>query len=217
MDKEALLERLTTQATAASRLERRAMLMDREANDVYRALLMKDRVGESFDATVTGVAEHGLYVTFEEPFVEARVPVDALGADWYELDSLGLRLVGQRSGHAFALGDRLTVRLENVSVPERELRAVVEDKLPDDRELLSPPWVQRKRRQSQERRGSGKGERRPERRPEGRSAAQGTRRHGKADEPGRRGKGADRGSKSSRTAGGKPTKKGKPGHKSKRR
>lgn len=146
LDKAALLETLNVQASASSRLERRAMLVDREANDLYRALLMKDRVGESFDATITGLAEHGLYVSFEEPFVDARVPIDTLGDDWYELDSLGLRLVGQRSGHSFALGDRLTVRLERVSVAERELSAAIEGKLPDDRELLGPPGAQRRRR-----------------------------------------------------------------------
>ena len=66
-----------------------AVQIDREANDLYRVLLMKERVGESFDATITGVAEHGVYVTFEEPFVDARIPIDTLGEDWYELDSLG--------------------------------------------------------------------------------------------------------------------------------
>jgi ribonuclease R len=214
MDKAELLDTLNVQAAASSRLERRAMLVDREANDLYRALLMKDRVGESFDATITGVAEHGLYVTFEEPFVEARVPIDTLGDDWYELDSLGLRLVGERSGHAFALGDRLTVRLENVSVTERELRAVIEEKLPDDRELLSPPWVQRKRRQKEREaqrrdarpgarkgdrkaaRGASKGERR---------ASDGERRQGKRrDEAGSR-------RRDERGKSGKPASKGKKG------
>ena len=136
-DKEKLKETLVKQAAISSRLERRAMTIDREANNLYRAILMKDRVGESFDATITGVAEHGIYVAFEEPFVEARCPIDSLGDDWYELDKHGLRLVGTRSGHAFALGDRLTVRLQNVSIEQRELTAVVEGSLPSDREAFA--------------------------------------------------------------------------------
>lgn len=157
-------EKLATQAAISSRLERRAMQVDREATDLYRAMLMKDRIGESFDATVTGVAEHGLYVTFEEPYVEARVPIDTLGDDWYELDSLGLRLVGRRSGHSFALGDRVTVRLEHVSIPERELTAVIEARLPDDRVLLAaegetPPEPRRGPRRERPRSDSRRGER----------------------------------------------------------
>ena len=57
--------------------------------------------------------------------MEARVPVETLGDDRYELDAMGLRLVGQRSGHAYALGDRLEVRIEDVSVEAREVRVVV--------------------------------------------------------------------------------------------
>ncbi len=186
VDEGELREKLAHQAAASSRLERRAMQIDREANDLYRALLMKDRVGESFDATITGVAEHGLYVTFEEPYVEARVPIATLGDDWYELDSLGLRLVGRRSGHAFSLGDRLTVRLEAVSIPDRELTAAVEEKLPDDRELLSPPAAQRRKREAQERQGGrpGHGKRQDGKRQDGKRQ-DGKRRSGE----GRSGKG----------------------------
>lgn len=171
VDKKKLKETLVSQAAISSRLERRAMLIDREATNLYRALLMKDRVGERFDATVTGVAEHGLYVTFEEPFVEARCPIDTLGEDWYELDSLGLRLVGERSGHSFALGDRLTVRLENVSIEARELTARVEEKLPDDRELLSSPKErQRRRKKRNEKRGQS--QREPQRKGKAKQPAQ---------------------------------------------
>ncbi|MGE0786221.1 MAG: ribonuclease R [Sandaracinaceae bacterium] len=126
IDKAELLSRLATQAAQSSRLERRAMLVDREATDVYRAILMKDRIGETFDATIAHVAEHGLYVSLDDPFVDARVPVATLGEDWYELDALGLRLVGRRSGHAFGLGDRVTVRIDAVSVEEREITASIE-------------------------------------------------------------------------------------------
>ncbi|MFK7989071.1 MAG: ribonuclease R [Sandaracinaceae bacterium] len=125
VDKEELQTKLDQQSAQASRLERRAMLVDREATNLYRAILMKERCGEEFEATITGVAEHGLYVAFDAPFVEARCPIDTLGSDWYALDKLGLRLVGERSGHSFSLGGRIKVRLENVSIEARELTAHV--------------------------------------------------------------------------------------------
>ena len=81
------------------------------------------RVGEEFEATVTGVAPHGIYCSFDEPFVEALCHVTALGNDFYELDRHGLRLVGRRSGASYGLGDRLTVRLESVNVSERSILA----------------------------------------------------------------------------------------------
>lgn len=115
--------RLRDQATNASKLERRAMLIEREVKDVYRCILVKDRIGEEFEATVTGVAPHGIYCSFDDPFIEALCHVTALGNDFYELDRHGLRLVGRRSGASYGLGDRLTVRLESVNVSERSILA----------------------------------------------------------------------------------------------
>jgi ribonuclease R len=118
-----LERKLKDQASNSSKLERRAMQVEREVIDVYRCILVKERVGEEFEATVTGVAPHGIYCAFDEPFVEALCHVSALGNDFYEIDKHGLRLVGRRSGASYGLGDRLTVRLESVNVSERAVLA----------------------------------------------------------------------------------------------
>lgn len=142
IDTVGLERKLAEQARIASKNERRAMLVEREVIDVYRCILVKDRVGEEFEATVTGVAPHGLYCTFDEPFVEALCHVSALGNDFYELDQHGLRLVGRRSGSSYGLGDRLTVRLESVNVSERSILAapvvyVHADEFDDTRALFA--------------------------------------------------------------------------------
>ena len=123
IDAVGLERKLTEQASQASKLERRAMQVEREVIDVYRCILVKERVGEEFEATVSGVAPHGIYCAFDDPFVEALCHVTALGNDFYELDRHGLRLVGRRSGASYGLGDRLTVRLESVNVTERAILA----------------------------------------------------------------------------------------------
>jgi ribonuclease R len=122
IDARGLERTLREQALACSKLERRAMLVEREVIDVYRCILVKDRVGEEFEATVSGVAPHGVYCGFDEPFVECLCHVSSLGTqDFYEIDKHGLRLVGRRSGASFGLGDRLTVRLDSVNVAERSI------------------------------------------------------------------------------------------------
>lgn len=122
IDARGLEHKLSEQASNASKLERRAMLVEREVVDVYRCILVKDRVGEEFEGTVSGVAPHGVYVAFDDPFVEALCHVTSLGTgDFYEIDPHGLRLVGRRSGASFGLGDRLTVRLDSVNVSERSI------------------------------------------------------------------------------------------------
>jgi ribonuclease R len=147
IDRAELAEKLTKQAATSSRLERRAMQVDREATDLYRAIMMKDRVGESFPATISGVAEHGVYVTFDEPFVDAKAPIATLGEDWYELDELGLRLVGRRSGQSFAAGDRVVAKIENVSISERQIQVAFER--PEGEEGSERPRARRTSRSTQ--------------------------------------------------------------------
>jgi len=121
-----LRKQLRAIAVESSRLERRAIGLERDVVDLYRAMLMRDRVGEEFEATITGVAEHGFYAAFDEPFVEALTPLDRL-SDYYEMDALGIRLMGRRSGTIYTLGDRIKLRLESVSLERRSLMAVPTD------------------------------------------------------------------------------------------
>ncbi len=110
-------------AIESSRLERRAIKLERDVMDLYRAILMKDRVGEEFDARISGVAGHGFYSSFDSPFVDALTPVERL-ADWYEVDDLGIRMIGERTGTIFSLGDPIRLRIESVSIDRREIVAI---------------------------------------------------------------------------------------------
>ncbi|HET8940116.1 MAG TPA: ribonuclease R [Polyangiales bacterium] len=115
---------LAEQAAESSRLERRAMLIEREVVDLYRAMLMRDRVGEEFEATITGITEHGIFAAIESPCVDVFCRLQSLPPDHYESDQYGTRLVGLASGRSFALFDRIAVRIEDVSVARRRISAV---------------------------------------------------------------------------------------------
>ena len=102
--------------------ERKAMEVERSVMDLYRAFFLRDRVGDSFEGTVSGVAGFGVFVTVDEPFVEGLVRVDYLVPDdYYLFDDVGLRLVGRRTGRAFALGDRVRVQVVSASVARRKI------------------------------------------------------------------------------------------------
>ena len=114
-------EALQQMAAESSKAERRAMEAERDVIDLYRAVLMRDRIGEELDGTISAVLGFGLFVQIESPFVEGLVKVASLGDDHYEYDEETQRLVGQRSGRQFALGDPVRVRIENVSVQQRKI------------------------------------------------------------------------------------------------
>lgn len=111
------------QATDSSRLERRAMSVERDVLDLYRALLMRTRIGEELPGIVTSVDSDGFSVTLDAPFVETRVDLHALPYDRMELDELGIRLTN-RAGFGYALGDRVSVRISEVDLSARTVRAV---------------------------------------------------------------------------------------------
>jgi len=109
-DGQARMERVAVRTSARERL---AMLAEREMLDLKKCAFMRERIGEEFDGVVTGVTEHGLYVTPDDFFVEGLVPVAALSG-YFEFDARAHALVGRRSGQRHRLGDRMRVRVERV-------------------------------------------------------------------------------------------------------
>ena len=108
-------------AAAASFSERNAMEVEREVVDLYRAFFLRDRIGDEFEGTISGVAGFGVFVVVDDPFVEGLVRIGALTDDYYELDEPTMRLVGRRSGRVFALGDAVKVEVQSVSVVRRKV------------------------------------------------------------------------------------------------
>jgi ribonuclease R len=109
-------------AEETSRRERTAMEAEREIVDLKRLEYMESRVGEAFDGFVTGVAPYGFYVELSELPVEGLVHVTALGDDRYRLVEKLHSLVGERSGRAYRIGDRVAVRVDGISRERRRVR-----------------------------------------------------------------------------------------------
>lgn len=114
---------LAEAALASSIAERRAMEVERAIVDLYRAFMMKDRIGARFEGTVTAVVGSGLFVQLDAPFVDVLVRLEDLGHDHWEVDDEGLRVVAARSGGVVALGDRISVEIVDVSILRRTVYA----------------------------------------------------------------------------------------------
>jgi ribonuclease R len=116
-------DRATLQKMAAdsSFSERTAMEVEREVIDLYRAFFLRDRIGDVFQGTISGVMGFGLFVVIDEPFVEGLVRLEALSDDYYMFDEQAGKLVGRRSGRTFALGDSVEVVVQSVSVVRRKI------------------------------------------------------------------------------------------------
>jgi ribonuclease R len=116
-------ERLAETAFASSVAERRAMEVERAIVDLYRTFLMRNRVGDEFQGTVTAVVGSGVFVQLDAPFVDVLVRLEDLGHDRWEIDDDTLRAVALRSGDVVALGDRMSVEVIDASILRRTVYA----------------------------------------------------------------------------------------------
>jgi ribonuclease R len=126
--------------------ERRADEATRDAMSWLKCEFMRDKIGEEFDALVTGVVDFGLFVQVVGMQIDGLVHVSALGSDYYSRDKSGYRLVGARSGRVFRLGDHLRVRLINVIVDERKIDFELVDARAS-KPAVAHPWQRRRARE----------------------------------------------------------------------
>jgi len=91
--------------------ERRAAAAERDAVDRYLATFMAQRVGECFEARISGVTRFGLFVTLEENGAGGIVPLGSLPDDRWDLDEATQTLAGRRTRLTFSLGQAVEARL----------------------------------------------------------------------------------------------------------
>ncbi|MDS1135500.1 ribonuclease R [Nitratireductor indicus] len=111
-DEEARLEEV---AALISTTERRAMAAERDTVDRLIAEHLSSRIGEEFEASISGVARAGLFVQLPDYGADGFIPVSTVGDDYYIYDEARHALIGERSGKGFQLGDTVSVRLVEVA------------------------------------------------------------------------------------------------------
>ncbi|MBK1695674.1 ribonuclease R [Rhodovibrio salinarum] len=94
-----------------SATERRAQRAEYDAIDRFTAAFLKEQVGAQFQGRVGGVTRFGLFVTLTETGADGLVPINTLPNDFYKHEESRHRLVGERWGRVYRLGDKVRVRL----------------------------------------------------------------------------------------------------------
>jgi ribonuclease R len=98
-------------AARISACERRAMAAERETADRLIAHHLADRIGATFAGRISGLTRSGLFVKLDDTGADGFVPAATLGQDYFRYQEAQHALVGDRSGEAYRLGDKVTVRL----------------------------------------------------------------------------------------------------------
>ena len=105
-------------ARAASETELRALNAERRIENLYKVIYMKDKIGETFDATVSSVTSFGMFCELENT-CEGLVPISEMPG----LFIFNERDLTLRSGSLiYRLGDTVRVRLEEADIIRGKLR-----------------------------------------------------------------------------------------------
>jgi len=114
-------ERMANMGEHCSTNERRANEATRDAEFALKCEYMLDKIGQDFDAHVTGVVGFGLFVELDEHFVEGLIHITNLPKDYYVFDPKTHLLVGENRGIEFGLNDKIRIRVARVDMDERKI------------------------------------------------------------------------------------------------
>lgn len=104
-----------------SMTERRADEATREVIAWLKCEYMQDKLGQVFSGRISGVTGFGIFVELEDIYVEGLVHITSLRNDYYTFDASKHRLVGERTGQTYRLGDKLTIQVARVDLDERKI------------------------------------------------------------------------------------------------
>jgi ribonuclease R len=108
-----------------SKTERSADLATRDVVDWLKCHYMVDKVGKVYEGIIVDITSFGAFVELKSIYVQGLVHITALKNDYYSYDATHHRLVGQRSGKQYRLGDPIGVQVARVDVDERQIDFVL--------------------------------------------------------------------------------------------
>ncbi len=102
-------------AEQSSARERRATDAERDVDDLYMTMYMSERIGEEYDAVISGVTSFGLFAELPNT-IEGFIPVETLYGQ-YEYDAEHFRLLGKQGN--YTIGESLRVKVVDVDFYRR--------------------------------------------------------------------------------------------------
>jgi ribonuclease R len=127
------------EATGAhiSDTERRSMVAERDTTDRYLASYLSERVGNEMTGRISGIARFGAFVKLDETGADGLIPMRNIGREYFHHDPDAGTLMGADTGMTIGLGQRVTVRLAEVTPVTGgialELLEIENEKIPQGR------------------------------------------------------------------------------------
>ena len=104
-----------------SAMEQVAQNAERDSIKYKMVEFMGDKIGETYDAHISGVTSYGIYAEIDENHCEGMVPMRDLDDDYYEFDEKNFLLRGRRHHHKYQLGDPIRITVAKANLERRQL------------------------------------------------------------------------------------------------
>ena len=101
--------------------ERRADEASRDVGQWLKCQFMREKLGEEYSGTITGVAGFGLFILLDDLFVEGMVHVTQLPPDYYVFNEAQHTLIGEKTRRVYRLADSLRVTIARVDLEARRI------------------------------------------------------------------------------------------------
>ncbi len=105
----------------ASQMEIQASEAERDSIKYKQVEYLADRIGQTFNAVISGLAKWGIYVQEGETMAEGMVKIFDMTDDFYIFDEAQYSMIGKNTNKRYRLGDKVKVRLLKADVREKLL------------------------------------------------------------------------------------------------
>ena len=104
-----------------SEMELVAQNAERDSIKYKMVEFMAEKLGETYDAHISGITSYGIYAEIDENHCEGMIPMRDLGDDYYDFDERNFCLIGRRHHHRYQLGDAIRIQVAKANLEKKQL------------------------------------------------------------------------------------------------
>ena len=104
-----------------SEMELVAQNAERDSIKYKMVEFMAEKLGETYDAHISGITSYGIYAEIDENHCEGMIPMRDLGDDYYDFDERNFCLIGRRHHHKYQLGDAIRIQVARANLEKKQL------------------------------------------------------------------------------------------------
>ena len=108
-----------------SQRERLAVEAERASTNYHQVLFLKDKVGQRFKGTISGITERGIYVELVENKCDGMVRISDMSDDYYVFVASACTLRGTRRKKSYQLGQPVEVEIKRCNLQQKTIDLIL--------------------------------------------------------------------------------------------